>query len=113
MLVKTWGNIILSLQYEIITLTLIALIINAILSVFFKNKEKKDDGFEFSYFKLSYRRKMIRTLWMLPLVAISLMAIYWFADLNFYKNLVISIFSFIILLIQFSYNYHKWNKYER
>ncbi|RVT56355.1 hypothetical protein EM808_27750 [Niallia taxi] len=78
----------------------------------FKNKEKKDKGSVFFYYKLSYRRKFIRTLWTFPVVVISLVVIYIFAGLNSNETLIISISFLIIFLIQLFYNYLKWKKYE-
>ncbi len=101
------------MPYEIIIVLFITLIVSLILSVIFKNKEKKDTGFVFSYYKLSYRRKMIRTLWMLPIMVISLMAIYLFVGENLNEIIIASIFLLLIFLIQFSYNYLKWKKYKK
>lgn len=104
---------ILSISNEVITLFLIVLVVSSILSIIFKNKEKKDKGAEFFYYKLSYRRKIIRTIWTFPVVVILLVAIYKFAGLNSNENLIISISFLILFLIQLVYNYIKWNKYEK
>ena len=39
------------------------------------NCEKIDKGFELDYWKLSYRRKFIRTLWLIPLGIIAVMLV--------------------------------------
>jgi ABC-type sugar transport system permease subunit len=104
---------ILSISYEVITLLLIVLIVSLILSIIFKNKEKKDKGAVFFYYKLIYRRKMIRTLWTFAVVVISLVAIYRFAGLSSNENLIISTSFLILFLIQLIYNYLKWKKYEK
>lgn len=103
----------MSISYEVITLFLIVFIVSLILSKIFKNKEKKDKGAVFFYYKLSYRRKMIRTLWTFPVVVISLVAIYRFAGLSSNENLIISISFLILFLIQLIYNYLKWKQYEK
>ena len=102
----------LSIPFEI-TIALICLILIVILSFLFKNYKKQDNGFVLNYYKLSYRRKMIRTLWMLPLVAITLIAIYLFTDLNTIEKFVILMDILIVLLIQFGYNFIKWKKTEK
>ena len=102
----------MSISYEAITVVLIVIIVSSILSVVFKNKEKEDKGSVFFYYKLSYRRKFIRTLWTFPVVVISLVVIYIFAGLNSNETLIISISFLIIFLIQLFYNYLKWKKYE-
>ena len=107
------GGMILSISFEAITVILIVLILSSILSIVFKNKEKKDKGAVFFYYKLSYRRKFIRTLWTFPVVVISLVVIYIFAGLKSNENLIISISFLIIFLIQLFYNYLKWKKYEK
>lgn len=103
----------MSISYEVITLLVIVLIVSSILSIIFKNKEKKDKGAVFFYYKLSFRRKMIRTLWTFPVVVISLVVIYRFAGLNINENLIISFLFLILFLVQFIYNYLKWKKYEK
>lgn len=40
-----------------------------------KNMNKVDKGFELVYWELSYRRKFIRTLWMIPWTIVSLIFI--------------------------------------
>ena len=40
-----------------------------------KNMNKVDKGFELVYWKLSYRRKFIRTLWMIPWTIVALIFI--------------------------------------
>ncbi|WP_187695398.1 hypothetical protein [Oceanobacillus piezotolerans] len=87
--------------------------VTLILSLIFKNIEKEDKGFEFFYHKLTYRRKMIRTVWSLPVFVVSLIVIYFFADLILLEFLMVSIFFFVLFLIQLIYNYIKWKKYER
>jgi hypothetical protein len=103
----------MSLLQNIISITVIVLIVTGILSLFSKEKGKLDKGFTFNYFKLSYRRKMIRTFWMLPIMFILLVATNWYADLSFNENLIISIIFLTLFLIQLAYNYNKWKKYER
>ncbi|WP_312472109.1 hypothetical protein [Neobacillus sp.] len=103
----------MSLLQNIISITVIVFIVTGILSLFSKKKEKLDKGFTLSYFNLSYRRKMIRTLWMLLIMFISLVAYNWYVDFSFKKNLIISIIFLTLFLIQLAYNYYKWKKYER
>ena len=52
-------------------------------------KEKIDKGFSFSYWRLSYRRKFIRTLWFIPLAVLVILA---------------------VILTQAIYNYKKWKE---
>ncbi len=95
----------MAISYEVITVMLIVLILYSILSIVFKNKEKKDKGAVFFYYKLSYRRKIMRTLWTFPVVVISLVVIFRFAGLNSNENLIISISFLIIFWIQLFYNF--------
>ncbi|RIW30700.1 hypothetical protein D3H55_16335 [Bacillus salacetis] len=97
----------------LIVVFLIILITSLILPVIYKNKEKTDKGHVFSYYKLTYRRKMIRTLWLIPLIVILLIAISVIAELNTFEILLISLFFFVITFLQFFYNYTKWKKYEK
>ena len=62
-----------------------------------------DKGYCLEYFQLSYRRKFIRTLWLLPFSFIMLVLPYphWFQWLSFCLTLVLG-------LVQGVYSYRKW-----
>lgn len=75
----------MSLLQNIISTTVIVYIVTGILSLFSKKKEKLDKGCTFNYFSLSYRRKMIRTLWMLLIMFISLVTYNWYVNFSFNK----------------------------
>lgn len=70
---------------------------------------KVDKGFELVYWKLSYRRKFIRTLWMIPYAVITLILIWWL-----YRSIIItSILAVVIVVtevVQLIYTYKKWKK---
>lgn len=89
------------------------LIVNTIMSVMYKDVEKKDKGIVLIYHKLTYRRRLIRALWGALIVILAYLAVYWFGDStsNEYK-IIGSIFLFIVLL-DIAYNYQKWKKNEK
>ncbi|MCY6485408.1 hypothetical protein OW763_13815 [Clostridium aestuarii] len=70
---------------------------------------KIDKGFEFFYSKLSYRRKFIRTLWMIIGVLIMPLSLY-FSNVDTYINIIISTLMLIIWSIQLLYTYMKYKK---
>lgn len=70
---------------------------------------KTDQGFEWIYWKLSYRRKFIRTLWAIPLALLISVIICYRYDSLFIKVALIS-FLFIIVAIQLMYNYKHHKK---
>ena len=76
---------------------------------------KVDKGFELVYWKLSYRRKFIRTLWMIPWTIVSLIFIQ-IVGKNYKYTILYTILAGIIYLvilpIQAIYNYKKWMKEE-
>ena len=76
---------------------------------------KVDKGFELVYWKLSYRRKFIRTLWMIPWAIVSLIFIQ-IEGKNYKYTILYTILAGIIYLvilpIQAIYNYKKWMKEE-
>ena len=80
-----------------------------------KNMNKVDKGFELVYWKLSYRRKFIRTLWMIPGTIVSLIFIQ-IVGKNYKYTILYTILAGIIYLvilpIQAIYNYKKWMKEE-
>lgn len=74
--------------------------------------KKVDKGFELVYFKLTYRRKMIRTLWMTPLLPILYVLLRLIGLDVFYTWIFLSFF-LLIHLAQLYYTYYMWNKVER
>ncbi|WP_377890137.1 hypothetical protein [Alkalihalobacillus sp. R86527] len=101
----------MSLTYYIFLVVLI-LAVNLIIAKRYKGKEKKGKGFAFNYYKLSYRRKFIRTLWIAPFATIIILALYWYGTLPVSKIIIILVILFILLLVQLAYNYIKWKKEE-
>ena len=81
-------------------------IISLMMSPKWKQCEKIDTGIELCYWKLSYRRKFIRTLWMIPLSIITIIGFHISFLSNIGTCLIAVIFS-IMLLIQAVYNYKK------
>ncbi len=69
--------------------------------------DKVDKGFELIYWKLSYRRKFIRTLWMIP---IAIVIIFYFHTTfqSILQTCLVATLLAIMLLIQAIYNYRKW-----
>ncbi|MFJ7736690.1 hypothetical protein ACIQ2D_10130 [Lysinibacillus sp. NPDC097287] len=95
-----------------IMLMAIGLLINGILTLIYKNKEKVDKGFTFAYAKLSYRRKLIRTLWSLLIMIPVLLMLNLSVGLHSYEKQSIFLFLVFLFLIQLAYNYYKWKKNE-
>ncbi|PRR77085.1 hypothetical protein CLLI_26030 [Clostridium liquoris] len=72
---------------------------------------KVDKGFELFYWRLSYKRKFIRTLWMIPIDIIVSVFLILKGD-TLFINRVIPILLIILGGIQLIYNYLKWKKDE-
>ena len=69
--------------------------------------EKIDQGFVFFFWKLSSRRKLIRTLWLLPLLLTALILV----QITFEDHLFTAAIGSEILLVfivQLAYYYVKW-----
>ncbi len=70
-------------------------------------KDKVDKGFELFYNNLSYRRKFIRTLWLIPIGIVV-------GAIISYLSIIVSLFYwlwFIIAIIkQLKYNYTMWKQ---
>lgn len=68
---------------------------------------KKDKGFEIFYWNLSYRRKFIRTLWIISLIIPESILVWHFSH-----SKILAVGCFIILtvigVIQAIYLYKKW-----
>lgn len=73
-----------------------------------KNK-KVDKGLEFRYYKLSYRRRFIRTLWLIPWMLLVLYLMHWLG-----VSISILVLTTVIFIItaftQVLYNYKKWKE---
>ena len=85
----------------------ILVVISLLLSKRWGTGEKVDKGMAFCYWKLSYRRKFIRTLWMIP---IAIVIIFYFHTTfqSILQTCLVATLLAIMLLIQAIYNYRKW-----
>jgi len=76
------------------------------------DNNKVDKGFQPIYWKLSYRRKFIRTLWMTPFAIIAI-ALMFLADRSILINTALSLLIAVMYFIQLIYTYVKWKKGEQ
>ncbi len=76
------------------------------------DNNKVDKGFQLIYWKLSYRRKFIRTLWMTPFAIIAIVLMF-LADRSILINTVLSLLIAVMYFIQLIYTYVKWKKCEQ
>jgi hypothetical protein len=74
--------------------------------------KKVDKGFQLIYWKLSYRRKFIRTLWTIPIFVISIGIIIFLGN-GIFMSRVMPLILIILFIIQLIYNYIKWKKDEQ
>lgn len=92
-------------------ITIIVLVIVEIIGLFISKRyemsEKVDRGIEICYWKLSYRRKFIRTLWLIPIGIIIIVGFYKEFEINIFTG-IIGIVIFSAILMQAFYNYKKW-----
>ena len=82
---------------------------NFMLGEVIMNDKKVDKGFELRYKNLSYRRRFIRTLWMIPLAILVLCFSYW-AGVSIYVLISLTILFAVVGFIQASNNYKLWKK---
>lgn len=73
----------------------------------YRTFELRDKGIEICYWKLSYRRRLIRTLWFIPIAVIELVWFY-FTFKSGFLTCVIGILCGGELIIQLVYNYRRW-----
>lgn len=71
------------------------------------NSVQIDKGFELIYWKLSYRRKFIRTLWMIPFAILAVILV-WEVWKSVLTTLILAIVIMGVGLVQAIYNYKKW-----
>lgn len=84
-------------------------IIDLLISKRYEMSEKVDKGIEICYWKLSYRRKLIRTLWLIPIGVFVLVEFYKEFGVNPFTG-AIGILIFSTIFVQAFYNYKKWKK---
>lgn len=74
-----------------------------------KDQENKkiDKGFEFNYWKLSYRRKFIRTLWITPFI-IPVLVYVWIKMHSISITIITALVLIAIYITQLLYTYRKW-----
>lgn len=89
------------------------LIVSTIMSAVYKNKEKKDKGFVLSYHRLTYRRRLIRAVWGVPIVTLLYFALYRLSDLTSNEYKIIGVIFLSSVLLDIGYNYVKWKKNEK
>lgn len=97
---------------DILIPVMVAIMATIVMSIVYKNKPKIDRGRVIIYFQLSYRRKLIRSLWTFPIhIAIILLAIY-----ITHMRPTVEILVFIAFLtgncLQIGYNYRMYKKTE-
>ncbi len=97
----------------IIISSVFGLAIAFLLSLLYKNKEKRDNGFVFAYYRLSYRRRMIRTIWSFPAVLLFLIVFSVFMEMESSGKVLVWIFLLTLFGAQVFYNYYKWKKEEQ
>ncbi|WP_431026848.1 hypothetical protein [Lysinibacillus sp. LZ02] len=93
-----------------IIMLIIGILIGWLMSYLYRDREKVDKGFTLMYAKLSYRRKMIRTLWMFPIVAFLLIIIFKYSSFDTTTNILVAMSLTVLLIIQTVYNYYQWKK---
>ena len=89
------------------------LIVSTISSAIYKDVEKKDKGFVLNFHRLTYRRRLIRGLWGIPLVSLIYLALYRFSDLTSNEYGIIGIIYLFMILLDIAYNYVKWKNNEK
>ncbi len=68
-------------------------------------KNKVDEEFGQSYWNLSYRGKLIRTLWLTPFLILAIIF-----SINSTNHIIITLVLIILYLWQLIYTYSKWKK---
>lgn len=91
---------------------IIAVIITSIFSILFMRKNKIDKGFAINYYKLSYRRKMIRTLTSFPLLLVAFILLFLYTEMNYEVLTTYGVIIFCLFVLQLLYNYINWKKKE-
>lgn len=87
-------------------------LLNSVVVRRYEMSEKVDRGVEPCYWRLSYRRRMIRTLWLSPILCVILAAGIYKRSFSFALAGTVGAGLFAGILIQAAYNYKKWKEEE-
>ncbi|WP_164667318.1 ATPase [Virgibacillus doumboii] len=99
-------------EWTLLIPILVVLIFSVILSVINRNKQKTDKGVKANYFRLSYRRKFVRTLWTVPVSLLLLIAALFLVQFSWTLKIIIIVLSVVAFALQASYNYIMWKRHE-
>ncbi|OEH84663.1 hypothetical protein BHU72_09225 [Desulfuribacillus stibiiarsenatis] len=105
---SVFQNIVIVIVIPVI----VAVITTFIFSNVYKRKDKVDKGIELNYFKLSHRRKMVRTLISSPILIIGLIVLYFFSNGSLAVYITFVSIVLLALCIQLIYHYKMWKKEE-
>ncbi|SFM10079.1 hypothetical protein [Salibacterium qingdaonense] len=77
-----------------------------------KNEEygKVDSGKAIIYYRLSYRRRMIRSLWTMPVGMVILVGLYFVPGMTMNATLILAALFIIASAIEIGHSYMKWKK---
>jgi len=79
-----------------------------------KAKHKTDKGFQFVYYKLSYRRRMLRDLITLPFALLFVASFFYMADIRDSRTFIAFAVLFTVIYVTFfAYNFMMWKKHEQ
>jgi ABC-type sugar transport system permease subunit len=90
----------------------IGLFISIFLLLYYWKKPKVDKGFKFAYYGLSHRRKFWRTIYFIPFACLFIIIILYITGVTKVSVGLVG-FYVILIIIQASYNYVKWQNEEQ
>lgn len=96
-------------MFLLILILVIVLVLGHFWARRYDMSEKVDKGIEICYWKLSYRRKFIRTLWTIPVSIIMVIQLHRKYQ-SYLLTGIVSVIFFILTCSQAVYNYRKWKK---
>ncbi|NLP52840.1 hypothetical protein [Bacillus sp. RO1] len=102
-----------SLMINIVIGIMVGLIVSFIMKRVYRKKKKVDKGFALSYYKLSYRRKLIRNLWQLPPSFVVLIAIIIIFEIDTIASAFLLSLFILAGLTHCLLLYRKWKQEER
>ncbi|MFC6464072.1 hypothetical protein ACFP65_03510 [Marinilactibacillus sp. GCM10026970] len=91
---------------------IVGVILAIVLPIIYRNHKKTDKGFQFVYYGLSYRRKFIRTLWIAPLIVLSIWIILYSDVWSQSVSIALVTIGVIGYFAQLGYNYYKMKQAE-
>ncbi len=98
------------MPFDYVSFVVPIILVHLLLWFFYRHRKKKDRGFVFPYYRLSYRRRFKRNLWTFPLIIVSMIVMLLLDYVPIFVRMGYIFVISVAAVIELIYNYKKANK---